>query len=117
MITTKITKTTTDLGHDWKDVLLKASSIVEEGWCQGANHKQENGLAADWLEADQSCAGGAISRALNHLSENPKADMDVWNAALIGLEKHLGRPIVPWNDDQGRTAEEVADAMRQAATA
>ena len=64
----------TTMEHDWRDVLLKAASIVEEGWCQGALHLQQGWGSPDprypchsRKDAEQSCATGAIGRAFVQL--------------------------------------------------
>ena len=101
--------------HDWRDVLLKAASIVEQGWCQGALYRT-NGVHNTLVvqeDAEQSCAVGAISRALFHLN----GDHELLIATHRNLQKHLlFSEIATWNDSPGRTAAEVAEAMRQAAT-
>ena len=92
---------------DWRDVLLKAASIVEEGWCQEVFHRNENGDDCYPSGAVESCAEGAISRAGSYIGSVN---------ALMGLRRYLGkRSIGDWNDHPDRTAAEVAEAMRQAA--
>ncbi len=98
--------------HDWRDVLLKAASIVEEGWCQGVSHRDVHEHPCRRSAAVRSCAGGAIGRAVQ--------EMDVFaNArgfAHYRLADHVGaRAVSEWNDAPGRTATEVAEAMREAA--
>lgn len=50
------------------------------------------------------CAEGAI-----------EVEGGACTGALIALEHELGRIPHRWNDDRGRTADEVADAMERAA--
>ena len=107
-----------DNDQTWQDVLKKAAAIVEGGWCQGAFHTYR-----DTGEMVQSCAGGAISRAACYAGVNgmPYPHMRVEHSARIKLTQHLHSrmPLVTieaWNDDPDRTAVEVAEAMRQAAT-
>ena len=109
--------------HDWRDVLLKAASIVEQGWCQGALHLNKEGdVIYNREEADRSCATGAIARASDQLSGEREpvaasvAAYDLGEDARRGLRKHLGISIPIWNDHWDRTADEVAESMRQAAT-
>ena len=104
---------------DWRDVLLKAASIVEEGWCQGSLYQRKDGTSTgDREEAVQLCAIGAISAAWWRLSgaDSAQHDASVISAAQMGLYEHLGHPIAKWNDHPDRTALEVAEAMRQAAS-
>ena len=115
--------TTTTTEHDWRDVLLRAASIVEDGWCQGAFHTYR-----DTGEIVQSCAAGAISRAACYAGVNgmPYPDMPLEHSARIELAQHLrsksvsfatiATTIEAWNDHPDRTVVEVAEAMRQAAT-
>ena len=104
--------------HNWRDVLLKAALIVEEGWCQGAMHLDKEGLECYRDNAVQSCAQGAIHRAINHLLPTQP-----WygETALTQLRRTLTKlhyipRIARWNDHPDRTATEVAEVMRQAAT-
>lgn len=109
------TTTTTDLTR--QAILLKAASIVEQGWCQGVNHRNREGISCCREEAIESCAEGAIVRAFHHLSEDHSdADLTVLTSVPLVLGKYLGKASIPaWNDHPGRTADEVAEAMRQAA--
>ncbi len=101
-------------GHDWRDLLLKAASIVEEGWCQGSFHTNKNGAECYSSEAVRSCATGAISRANEHLMvPGPTTHHTDARAHLV---KHLRGSIVLWNDSPDRTANEVAETMREVAT-
>ena len=110
---------TTTKDPTWQDILMKAASIVEEGWCQGAMHRNWDGEECYRSGAIESCAEGAIQRASDELSDGAGAAYDLASAADRGLRKHLGKRLVPtianWNDQHGRTADEVAEAMRQAA--
>ena len=105
--------------HDWRDVLLKAASIVEEGWCQGVLHLDKEGVCIyNREDAAQSCATGAIARASDQLSGEPSlsAAYDLGSAAGRGLREYLSSSIPNWNDRWDQTADKVAEAMRQAAT-
>lgn len=89
----------------YQDVLLKAASRVEqEGmWCQGTMYVETSrGMAA--------CAVGAVALAANELGVESGDALNVLNRHLGG-----GPRIVHWNDAPGRTAFEVAEAMRRAA--
>lgn len=110
--------------HDYRDVLLKAATIVEERWCQ-------NTLVS---EDGRVCAAGAIATAAEELTGDPVlVPLDLfapgWRLYLDTrhqLGKYLGTPnvedpatedgIVRWNDAPGRTSDEVAEALRKAAS-
>ena len=104
--------------HDWRDVLLKAASIVEEGWCQGHLHRNKDGdVTYSGEQAARSCAAGAIARASDQLSGDLGTLSNLGSTARRGLRKQLGLISIPvWNDHPDRTADEVAEAMRVAAT-
>src|SRR5205823_1579103 len=82
------------------DVLLKAASLVEEGWCQGHFGVHLGGKVL-------RCAAGAIIVVAQD-------DEDSGEAALACIEREVGN-VASWNDTPGRTAAEVAAAMRRAA--
>lgn len=84
------------------DVLLKAASIVEQGWCQGTSIDSQG----------RHCALGAIAAATAELGG---AALFLPTVAVLVL--HVGGSAVAWNDTPGRTADEVANAMRKAAGA
>ena len=55
---------TTTTKHDWRDVLLEAASIVEEGWSpRGSLHRNKEGEECCSKVAVRSCAEGAIIKA------------------------------------------------------
>ena len=101
--------------HDWQKVLLKAASIVEEGWCQGIMRISVFGAP------DKYCASKAIRVAA---IRNEDKDIYSGTDAHRKLQRYLRSSpgmgeritIALWNDHPDRTATEVAEAMRQAAT-
>lgn len=95
--------------HDYRDVLLKAASIVEEGWCQQAAITSLDG-------ATQHCALAAIGKATVQLTEDINETYALVKNASRAVSIHVGKYITAWNDTPGRTASEVAEAMRNAAT-
>ena len=107
---------------DERDILLKAASIVEEGWCQGAYHRRADGTWEGMnLQGQEtvtlrpaavtSCARGAILRARHELG----LPRPPYGQSAADLLKGSVGPIIDWNDAPGRTADEVAEAMRTAA--
>lgn len=93
------------MSFTYKDVLLKAASAVEEegNWCQWKFEDPETGAR---------CAVGHIAaaeHALDVVSDDPTGD------AVEHLEATIGHIVTAWNDTPGRTAHEVAEAMRKAA--
>lgn len=112
----------TQVTHDWRDVLLKAASELEQGWCQNAltlGTDDHRALAYDdqviAAEATHWCVLGAMMRASHDLTG------DIWSSAKFiagdALRSYLGiDDEVGWNNAAGRTADEVAQALREAAT-
>lgn len=74
--------------------LVRAAEIVRERWCQ----KRFGYLG------EQRCVAGAIAEAAPGSIVSYRA-FRTW----------LGREVVSWNDEYGRTAEEVAEALERAA--
>lgn len=103
---------------DERDVLLKAASRVEQGWCQGhAFRDAVTGVEQWWGEVTESslvCFSGVVSLAEDELGvyNHGQIHARVWSRmrSAIGGAHPLG-----WNDAPGRTAAEVAEAMRRAA--
>src|SRR6266480_438144 len=84
--------------------LMDAADLIErDGWCQGANVKV-------WKERFQHCPFGAIT----HFSATrPK----VFLAVMAAMKRVIGGTTVPiWNDAEDRTAQQVIDKLREAAT-
>jgi hypothetical protein len=81
----------------WQVHLLSAARIVRERWMQGETG--ENG--------GPRCALGALLE-VSHCGSSVRQSRN-------RLERYLGRYITDWNDELGRTAEEVATAMEMCA--
>ena len=103
--------------HDWRDVLLKAASIVEEGWCQRVA-MESSGVVG---QPHKRCASEAIRVAGNLLANDSGTyGTHVAERAVRELRVHLQgdhktSSVVAWNDSNGRTADQVAKTMRQTA--
>ena len=108
---------------DWRDVLLKAASIVEEGWCQRVS-VEASGVVG---QPHKRCASEAI-RVAGNLLANDSTVTNTWEdpgtyvaeRAVRELRVHLRgehetSSVVAWNDSDGRTADQVAKTMRQTA--
>lgn len=113
------------------DVLLKAASRIEEEgmWCQGVLFRGVNlfHLGVDLHQASEpidfaravaaqnqrvpECAAGALSSAAVELNVGQQ-EVD---AAMLLLRQTVKDSVTDFNDAPGRTAHEVAEAMRQAA--
>lgn len=97
-------------------VLDRAASVVAEGWTRR------------WYKHDDCyCVIGAISRAIGQRGAQAEFD-PAGQAAIAQLYASLHFPatrvfdakvskVVHWNDEEGRTQEEVVTALRSAAAA
>lgn len=113
-------------GFDYTDVLLKASElVVEEGrWRQHtwfvANGQQiDRVTAAKWDAAGvhvSICMLGAVSLAADRLGVPENVAQGARSRLSWFLRKFRGCGwSAAWNDEPGRTADEVAEALREAA--
>lgn len=92
-------------------VLRRAAELIDQGWCQGALAKTGTGmmlgdpespLAARW------CVTGAFIRA--------RAELDAHGTtAFLKVMAETAPNPAQWNNAPGRTADEVAAALRAAA--
>jgi hypothetical protein len=92
------------------DVLRHAALVIEErGWTQGDFSSGEAG---------PYCAMGAIAVALEGDPVPTVLRNPAYSALTryLGLGQNFGRAFT-WNDDDGRTAEEVTSTLRSAADA
>lgn len=96
-----------------EDVLELAASILErEGWIQGYAHR--DGRYCAWGAITVAAGGRYDSVDDFRLLEAPSEGL-VQHAAIL-LETYLNdREIATWNDESGRTKQEVVDALRLAA--
>jgi len=83
--------------------LEEAKQLVLRGWCQGACFKNEEGRAVGFSQPSISCCAlGAIWRVME---DSPFGD-PFHLCELVG--KRGFDSVGGWNDEPGRTVEEVA---------
>ena len=102
------------MSDETADVLDKAANIIERnGWTQGDYHRPDGRKSPrDW-PVDTT---GALNLALG--ADTPSHDIQPDSPAEAALMKYLGIEYVPaWNDQEGRTVEEVVVVLRGAAAA
>lgn len=109
------------------DVLLKAASRIEEEgmWCQGEWFQGFFDLVDRKDDFDQAiivarrglrlpeCATGALASAAVELEVGRRGHLEAWTILCHSLGDF--QTPMSFNDASGRTAHEVAEAMRQAA--
>lgn len=105
------------------DVLLAArDAIGPDTWTQGTEHRDAAGRFATHHQAVRSCAVGHIAIATRNLRAIPAGmDARVVLAEVVTDEFSLlpvgsGIQVGEWNDDPGRTWQDVWDALDAAAT-
>lgn len=108
--------------YDSRDVLLKAVSLVEERWTQGAWFRiddrilaKDEALALADLEAMRVCALGALTLTAHRLGASEKALRGARARLGRWISKTFGSAVATFNDAEDRTAEQVADTLRRAA--
>ena len=92
-----------------KEVLVKARSKIEQGWCQGASARGRGGrtdVACADDAAREWCALGAILAVCGPGPEYQFVDAFMVNAGV--------QHITVWNDRPGRTQAEVLAAFDRA---
>ena len=89
------------------ELLLKAADVVErKGWCQ-CRLRTPSGRV---------CVMGAVLVAHGEDIETPFYDHPYWLDKAMGRIQNVTNRWPPeWNDQGGRTAEEVVSVLRQAA--
>lgn len=103
------------------ETLERGAEVVRQGWCQGTSW--ELGYEEDGDQvAIAFCASGALFEALGLRDPNAYKHPEnlgrrlQYSLSLISLEGFLDVTDVPqWNDADGRTQDEVADAMERCA--
>jgi hypothetical protein len=100
-------------------VLTRAVEIVKEGWCQQYSALDREGVQvpAEDARATRWCLHGAINRAVYELTG--RTDMTpIHRATSMAVGRAIG-PLgfsgIAFNDAPGRTEDEVAAKLREAA--
>jgi hypothetical protein len=95
------------------EVLEEAVTRVERrGFCQGEFWNRA---------ADMYCTRGHFTQAALDLFGHGKsvAGIESWTTIIVGCDMvmscHLGRDVAVWNDEPGRTADEVVAALSASA--
>ena len=99
-----------------KQVLVAARWILDNvGWCQGSYFKSKDGKRMfnirEATDVDCVCAMGAIL-AVETTEELQSQALDLVNDLIV--ENHYTRYIANWNDESGRTKQQVLKMMDKA---
>jgi hypothetical protein len=100
-------------------LLLEAAALLESGWCQGAEARDDVGEATDpWNpEARSWSLLGAIVAVLEREAAlRDEIPFDQLSAALVALAHVVQEDVlVDWNDAPGRSQQEVVLTVNAAA--
>ncbi len=90
-------------------VLERAAEVVMNGWTQGWFAKTKNGdlVTTGDVKAVTFCAAGALRVACRELKASPLVRDKL--REVINTILPPNSSLTSWNDQDGRTAEEVAD--------
>jgi len=114
-----------ETGHLEKTIktLHSVEKYVRKGWCQKAFAMDSNRLPVDAIaqSAVQWCLSGAMHRALFDLEgETYKRESEVYRYVDVSLllavkrEADENLSVSKWNDQKGRTVEEVLKVLESA---
>lgn len=93
-------ETTTE---QWRLIVDKAADLIEKGWCQHALHESKRTFFGLGPEKHSYCIVGALQEVTEDYHE-----------PLRQIERVIGFAAV-WNDQKGRTQQEVVDVLRSIA--
>ena len=115
--------------NEAREVCADAARLVQQGWCQGQDARDKNGMPRSYLDEEATCfcLSGAIGRAVVLRSArhhhrfpvyDPRSAIVLEAHALVGLVACIpsGRSLVAWNDLDGRSGPDVVYALRGAAS-
>ena len=97
-----------------KDILLEAKGAIAQGWCQKAIARTECGIptTVDSRRAVEWCAVGAIRKTVRHFGEHRRVRLELDSMGALG--EIVGDNISRWNDEPGRTQDEVVAVFNKA---
>ncbi len=93
----------------WRQMLLNAAKDLEQnGWCQRVLHNRK----------DEKCILGALGLAWVYMSRDDGMPLGQshYRWAECSLTAAMGEPVPLWNDQPGRTKDEVLEMLRTVAT-
>ena len=101
-----------------KEVMIAARWIIDNfGWCQGSFYKGKNGerVYRDMLHDKEQLGCCCLVGALRLV----EADHDIYNQTVFNLCVQnkvvpLGTNLTTWNDEPGRTKEQVIKLLDKA---
>ena len=105
------------------EVLNRALSYVDKGWCQFSNARDAKGkgVTRDDASATCWCLSGACERAAMELDYDPADMYQIGHslfATLTSVQSRVSHPtiwntIVDYNDDKDRTADDISRLLKR----
>ena len=91
-----------------------AGSLLEQGWCQGAEARDSNGVATHVVSSN--AAAWSLLGALQATSvSDPSTQLQDVGDAVAALAEVIADPsLANWNDSELRTKLEVLSVLREA---
>lgn len=87
------------------DILNQARFLIEKGWTQGAPARTARGRVV--LAHDRTARCFCLVAALYWAADLIGADARQQNRAYMALKRLIKGSLSGWNDEEGRTREEV----------
>ena len=111
-------KTSEYPAHVARDLLAEARQLLEAGWCQRTAARNDVGqsvLPADPSATSWSATGALICAYRRHPAQRYSHAAEAFALAMMALTTAVDDRLQSWNDQRGRTREEVAAALSAAA--
>ena len=99
-----------------EQMLRDAHGLIESGWCQGAGAVDEMGrpIEPSSAFARRWSAAGALERVWRRSDEDQDEALEAFERANLALAAAVRDVPQRWNDDAGRTQDDVLAALTRA---
>jgi hypothetical protein len=99
-----------------QQMLADAFELIRSGWCQGMTAQDEMGRAIEPSSAFARSwsATGALERVWRRTTLDDELALKAFERANLALTAAVRDVPVRWNDEPGRTREDVLDAFASA---
>jgi len=98
------------------EFLVRASDLLESGWCQGASARDAIGepIDASSVFARRWSIAGALERVWRRSTFDPDVALSAFVRASLALAGTIGGEPQRWNDEEGRTLDQALEALLDA---
>jgi hypothetical protein len=95
-------------------LLHEAGVLVEQGWCQGTEARDRNGVATD-VRANDAASWSLLGALQATTVSDPSIELqDVGDAVAALAELIVDPSLADWNDSTARTKLEVLRVLKDA---